>query len=104
MSHIIATDKNFKQEVLEEEKPVLVDFWAPWCRPCLILSPMIEELEEELEGKVLVAKLNVDENRETAMRYRIQGIPTVLVFKDGKLRQRLVGVRSKQAYRKALEQ
>lgn len=93
---MILTDKNFKEEVLEAKIPVLVDLWTPWCGPCLMQGPIIEEVAKEFEGKIKVGKLNVDENRQTAMQYQIMSIPTLMIFKDGKVAERLVGVQSKE--------
>ena len=98
------TDANFESEVLGSSQPVLVDFWADWCGPCRLLSPTIEELASELGESAKVGKLNVDENPETAAKYRISSIPSVLVFHDGELVETLVGVQSKQRYRDALTQ
>ena len=98
------TDANFESEVLRSNQPVLVDFWAEWCGPCRLLAPTIEELAGELGESAKVGKLNVDENSETAAKYRISSIPSVLVFKDGELVETLVGVQSKQRYQDALTQ
>lgn len=87
---------NFKQEVLESSVPVLVDFWASWCMPCRMLSPTIEKLAEENQGKLKVCKLNTDENQHIAAQYGIQGIPTLIIFKEGKEVGRTVGVMSKE--------
>ncbi len=92
------TDDNFQDEVLNSDKPVLVDFWAEWCMPCQMLGPIIEQLGEELGDKVVVGKLNVDENRQTAANYQVMSIPTVLLFKDGQIVQQFVGVQPKQVY------
>ncbi len=89
-------DDNFKAEVLEEEKPVLVDFWAAWCGPCRMLGPVLEELADELVGKLKVTKVNVDENRGTAGQYGVMSIPTMIVFKGGKDVLTLVGLQSKE--------
>jgi len=94
---------NFKQEVLESTVPVLVDFWAPWCMPCRMLAPIIEKLAEENEGKLKVCKLNTDENQNIAAQYGIQGIPTLIVFKEGKEVGRTVGVMSKEKLQEKLD-
>ncbi len=94
---------NFKQEVLESSTPVLVDFWAPWCMPCRMLAPTIEKLAEENEGKLKVCKLNTDENQSIAAQHGIQGIPTLIVFKEGKEVGRTVGVMSKEKLQEKLD-
>ena len=86
-----ATDGNFEPEILKSDIPVMVDFWAPWCGPCHIIAPAIEELAKEYAGKVKVAKMNVDENPATPSRYGIRGIPTVILFKDGQISDQIVG-------------
>jgi len=96
-------DSNFETEVLKSDIPVLVDIWAPWCGPCRIVGPIIEELANEYAGKMKVGKLNVDDNSETAMKYQIQSIPTILIFKDGKEVQRLIGARPKPAFKKEID-
>lgn len=87
----VATDSNFEQEVLKSDVPVLVDFWAEWCGPCRMLSPTVEALAGDYVGKVKVAKLNVDENGQTAQAYGIRGIPTLLLFKSGEVQDQIVG-------------
>lgn len=91
MAEVILTKENFETEVLKSDIPVLVDFWATWCGPCMMLSPVIAELAEELEGKVKVGKVNVDEQNELAMQYRVASIPTLLLFKNGELVKTSVG-------------
>jgi thioredoxin 1 len=86
---------NFKEEVLDSSLPVVVDLWAPWCMPCRMITPIVEELANDNQGKLKVFKLNTDENQDIAARYGIQGIPTLLFFKDGKEVDRLVGVAPK---------
>jgi thioredoxin 1 len=86
-----ATDANFEAEILKSDIPTMVDFWAPWCGPCHVIAPVIEELAKEYAGKVKVAKMNVDENPATAPRYGIRGIPTVILFKDGQVFDQIVG-------------
>jgi thioredoxin 2 len=92
------TDATFAREILEAgDRPVLLDCWAPWCGPCRMVAPVLDQLAAEAEGRYIVAKLNVDENPGTAARFRIQSIPTLLIFKKGELVERMVGVQSKQA-------
>ena len=88
--------ENFEEEVLKSEKTVLVDFYADWCGPCNAMAPVIEELAKELEGKVKVGKINVDENPDIAVEYNVMSIPTLIVFKNGKEEKRLVGLRNKE--------
>jgi thioredoxin 1 len=88
---IEVTDSTFEQEVLQANQPVLVDFWAVWCGPCKAIAPIVEELAGDYEGKLKVMKLDVDDNPQTAMAYGVQSIPTLLVFKDGKPAERIVG-------------
>lgn len=101
---LAVTDATFAAEVLKSDLPVVVDLWAPWCGPCRMVSPIIEQLAAENAGKVKVVKVNVDENTEMAGRYGVSAIPTVLVFKGGQELQRLrmVGVQTKAAYQKAM--
>ena len=96
------TDANFQSEVLNSDRPVLVDFWAAWCGPCRAVGPTIEELAEQFDGTVKVGKLNIDENQQTPSDFRISSIPAVLLFKDGKVVDTLVGVQSKEQYEAAL--
>jgi len=97
MAEIILTDASFNDEVLKSEVPVLVDFWAPWCGPCKIMGPIIEEVAKELEGKpVKIGKMNVDDNPETPMKYGIMSIPTIIIFKNGQPAEQMVGVQAKE--------
>jgi thioredoxin 1 len=97
------TDETFKQEVLDSEKPVLVDFWAPWCGPCHMVAPALEELAVEYDGRAVIAKLNVDESVAVAGKYGIMSIPTLVIFKDGQEVDRLVGARPKPAIAERLD-
>ena len=97
------TDDNFQAGVLDSEIPVLVDFWAEWCAPCVALSPTIEQLAGEYGGKAKVVKLNIDEARETWMKFGIRSIPTLLVFKGGELKDQVVGFRPKSELAKHLD-
>jgi thioredoxin 1 len=94
---------NFQQEVLKSSIPVLVDFWASWCMPCRMLAPTIEKLAEENQGKLKVCKLNTDENQNISAQYGIQGIPTLIIFKEGKEVGRTVGVMSKEKLQEKLD-
>ncbi len=98
------TDGNFKEEVLNSNLPVLVDFWAPWCGPCRMIAPIIDEISNEYEGKIKVVKLNTDENMQTASEYQISAIPTLLFFKNGKVVKELVGVLPKEEIKKVIEE
>ena len=97
------TDKNFQEDVLKSDKPVVVDFWAPWCGPCKMVSPIIEELAKEYSGKVVVGKMNVDENQIPAEQFSVMSIPTVMIFKNGKPVQSLIGAQGKQTYKTEIE-
>jgi thioredoxin 1 len=92
MSIITATDDNFEGEVLKSDKPVLVDFWAPWCGPCKAIGPLVEELAQQFQDNVKFAKINVDDSQKTALTYGVRSIPTLILFKDGKILDTLVGL------------
>ncbi len=100
---IALDDSNFDQNVLKSSKPVLVDFWAPWCGPCRMVAPIVEELAKEYDGRVMVGKVNVDENQRMAARYGIMSIPALIVFKNGQPVSTLVGSRSKAELKRNLD-
>src|SRR4051812_29636079 len=97
------TDQNFEAEVLNSTEPVLVDFWAEWCPPCKMLTPTIEKLATDYAGKVKVGKMDMDGNREVAIKYNIHNIPTVLIFKNGQEVNRIVGLRQERDFKAALD-
>jgi len=96
------SDSNFEDEIIKSEIPVIVDFWAPWCGPCHMVSPVVEELAQQYDGKFKVAKMNVDENTQTPTRYGIRAIPTILLFKDGELKDTIVGAVGKANIEKSM--
>lgn len=100
---IQVTDQDFDEKILNGGKPAMVDFWAVWCGPCRIIAPHVEALAQEYAGKAIVAKLDVDQNRQTAIRFGIQSIPTLLFFKDGKVVDRVVGAVDKKVLQSKLE-
>ena len=97
------TDGNFQSEVIDSDQPVLVDFWAPWCGPCKMLAPTIEELASDYDGRARVGKMNTDENPQTATTHQISAIPTVMLFKGGEIVERFVGVTPKEKFSEALD-
>lgn len=104
MADITFTDQNFEAEVLKSPTPVLVDFWAAWCGPCKIVDPVIHELAGEYEGKLKVGKLNVDENQESASKFSVMSIPTIMLFKDGQPVKAIIGAQSKENFKKAIDE
>ena len=101
--YVTLTDTNFPQEVLQSQKPVLVDFWAPWCGPCQVMGPVINELAEGFQDKAVVGKVNVDDYPQLAAQYGIQSIPTLIIFRDGKVVDQVVGTMPKSALAEKLE-
>jgi len=85
------TDSNFEQEVLKSSTPVLIDFWAPWCGPCKAIAPIVDELANDYAGRLKVVKMNVDDNQETPARYGVRGIPNLIIFKGGQVKEQIVG-------------
>ena len=102
MAVIVLTESNWQAEVINSDKPVVVDFWAPWCGPCRIISPIIDELAIEMGDKVKFGKLNTDENPNIAMRYGIRAIPTIMLFKNGEVVDTRIGVQPKEALRQMI--
>jgi len=100
---VVITDAEFDSTVLQSDKPVILDFWAEWCQPCKMLSPTVEEIAGEYQDTIKVGKLNVDDNPNTSTKYGIRGIPTLLFFKDGKVVQQMVGVKSKAEIKKVID-
>ena len=97
MKPVEITDDNFENEVIKSDKPVLIDFWAVWCGPCKLIAPIVEELAEEYDGKVKLGKLDVDSNQQTSIKFGVRSIPTLLLFKDGKLKETIIGAVPKKA-------
>ncbi len=103
MPEIHLTDSSFEKEVLQEKGVVLVDFWAPWCGPCRMLGPVIEELAEEYDGKAKICKINTDEATEKSVEYKISSIPTIIIFKNGEQKTVLNGLQSKEELQKQID-
>ena len=103
-SEKVLTDSNFETEVLKSKQPVLVDFWAEWCGPCKMLSPVIDRLAVANQGKLVIGKMNVDENQNTPQQYGIQGIPTLLFFKNGQVVNQIVGFQSQDSIQEAIDE
>jgi thioredoxin 1 len=97
------SDQNFETEVLKSNVPVLVDFWAEWCMPCRMLAPTIEKIAKDYNGKIKVGKIDTDANRDVSMKYSISAIPTVILFKDGQVAQKFVGLRQEKDFKEALD-
>ena len=98
------TDSSFQSDVLKSQEPVLVDFWAPWCGPCRMIAPMVEELAAENRGSIKVTKINIDDNPEAAQNYGVSSIPTLMIFKAGEVVERMVGVQPKSRLQQALDE
>ena len=103
-SYVTLTDKNFQKEVIDSQKPVLVDFWAPWCGPCQAMGPVIKELAGEFQSRAVVGKVDVDNNPEIAARYGIRSIPTLMIFQKGKVVDQSVGILPKKSLAQKLEE
>ena len=101
---VTVSDGEFDSSIIKCDKPALVDFWAEWCQPCKMLAPTIEEIAGEYDGRIVVSKLNVDDNPDTATKFGIRGIPTLLLFKDGQVVQQMVGVKSKAEIKKIIDE
>jgi thioredoxin 1 len=103
-SAIEITDDNFKEEVLESDIPILVDFWADWCQPCKMIAPIIQQIADENDGKIRIGKLDVDSNAQTSTAMGIRGIPALIIFKDGKPVDQIIGVVPKSIIQKKIDQ
>jgi thioredoxin 1 len=101
---VAVTDSTFDEVVLKSANPVLVDFWATWCRPCQMVAPILEELTDEYAGKLTIAKLDVDQNQQTAQKYHVMSIPTMIVFKNGQPVKNIVGFKPKEKLKEELEE
>lgn len=104
MSKVVeVSDSSFDEQVLKSSVPVLVDFWAPWCGPCKTIAPVVDELATQYDGRIKVVKINVDDNKDAAMRYNVRGIPNLILFKDGESVEQIVGAVAKQELINAIE-
>ena len=101
---VSATESSFEEEVLKADVPVLVDFWAPWCMPCRMQTPILESLQHKIEGKAKIVKVNTDENTPLAQKYGIMSIPTLMIFKNGEVAEQMVGVQNEQVLEQKLTQ
>ena len=103
MAEVTLSDDNFEKEVIKHKGAAMVDFYAPWCGPCKMMAPVIEKLAKEYDGKVKIAKLDVDDNTDTATKYEVQSIPTIVFFKDGEVADKLIGFQSEENLREKLD-
>ena len=103
MKPLTITDDNFETEVIKSDLPVLIDFWAAWCGPCKMIAPIVEEMAEEYDGKLKVGKLDVDENQQIAIKYGVRSIPTVILFKDGEVKETIIGAVPKSMFVEKVE-
>lgn len=104
MAEITVTDQSFDKDILQSKLPVLADFWAEWCMPCRMVGPILEELAKEYEGKLTVAKINVDQNSQTASQFGIMSIPSLLIFKEGKVVKTMIGAQNKENLKKGIDE
>lgn len=100
---VAVTEQNWETEVLKSETPVLVDFWAQWCGPCRMVAPVLDQIAEEMDGKVRIVKLNVDENQQIAYQFQVSSIPTFILFKDGQMADRMMGAMPKTAFQSFID-
>jgi len=101
--NLILTDQNFPEEVLNSQKPVLVDFWAQWCMPCLMIAPILQEITDEFGEKIKIGKLDIDKNPSISNTFSIDAIPTLILFKDGKIKKRFIGIQAKETIKSAIK-